>query len=104
MGADADIAIYDLNPLEVDTSNDFEKVYKAFKTASYTIKDGKVIVKDGELVEEYWGRTYWVDATSKVDMEAIKADLEDYFKYYSIQLENYGVEERWLRKPERIVI
>ncbi len=105
VGADADIAIYDLNPLEIDTSNDFEKVYKAFKTAVYTIKDGQILVKDGELVDEYWGRTYWVDATSKVDMEAIKDDLKDMFsKYYTVELQNYGVEERWLRKPERIVI
>lgn len=104
VGADADIAIYNLNPLEVDTSNDFEKIYKAFKTASYTIKDGKILVKDGQLVEEYWGKTYWVDVTGKVDIEAIKPDLEDYFKYYSVELQNYGVEERWLKKPERIVI
>ena len=104
VGADADIAIYNLNPLEIDTSNDFEKVYKAFKTAEYTIKSGRILVKNGELVDEHWGKTYWVDATGKVDMEAIKPDLEDYFKYYSVELQNYGVEERWLKKPERIVI
>lgn len=104
VGADADIVIYNLNPLEVDTSNDFEKIYKAFKTADYTIKDGKIIIKDGQLVEEYWGKTYWVDVTGKVDIEAIKPDIEDYFKYYSVELQNYGVEERWLKRPERIVI
>jgi len=104
VGADADIAIYDLNPLEIDTSNDFEKVYKAFKTAEYTIKSGRILAKNGELVDEYWGKTYWVDATGRVNMEAIKPDLEDYFKYYSVELQNYGVEEGWLKKPERIVI
>ncbi|MBO8179589.1 MAG: formylmethanofuran dehydrogenase subunit A [Archaeoglobus sp.] len=104
VGADADIAIYDLNPLEIDTSNDFEKVYKAFKTAEYTIKSGRILAKNGELVDECWGKTYWVDATGRVDMEAIKPDLEDYFKYYSVELQNYGVEEEWLKKPERIVI
>jgi formylmethanofuran dehydrogenase subunit A len=105
VGADADIAIYDLNPLEVDTSNDFEKIYKAFKTAVYTIKDGNILVKDGEMVDEYWGKTYWVDARGKADMEAIKDDLNEFFsKYYTVELQNYGVEERWLKKPERIVI
>ncbi|WP_202319338.1 formylmethanofuran dehydrogenase subunit A [Archaeoglobus neptunius] len=104
IGADADIAIYDLDPLNVDTSNDFEKIYKTFKTAVYTIKDGIIVAKDGNLVEEYWGKTYWVDATGRVDLEAIKADLEDYFRYYSVELQNYGVEESWLKKPERIVI
>ncbi len=105
IGADADIAIYDFNPLEVDTSNDFELIYKAFKTAEYTIKGGEIVVKNGELVTETWGKTYWVDARGKADVEAIKADLEEFFKnYYSVELHNYGVEERWLRKAERIVI
>ena len=58
----------------------------------------------GNSWKSYWGKTYWVDATNKVDLEAIKPDLEDYFKYYSLQLSNYGVEERWLRRAERIVI
>ncbi len=104
VGADADIAIYDLNPLEVDTSNDFEKVYKAFKSAVYTIKGGKIVVKDGQLVEEVWGTTYWVDARSRANLDAIQDDLKEYFNYYSIELQNYGVEEGWLRKPERVVI
>ncbi len=104
VGADADIAIYDINPLEIDPSNDYELINKAFRRAMYTIKGGEIIVKDGELVKEVWGKTYWVDVRSKVELEAIKADLEDYFKYYSVELQNYGVEERWIRMPERIVL
>ncbi len=104
VGADADIAIYDINPLEIDPSNDYELINKAFRRAMYTIKGGEIIVKDGELVEEVWGKTYWVDVRGKVELEAIKADLEDYFKYYSIELQNYGVEERWIRMPEKIVL
>lgn len=42
---------------------------------------------------------------NKVDVEAIKPDLEEYFKnYYSVQLYNYGVEEKWIKKPERLVM
>jgi len=104
VGADADIAIYDINPLEIDPSNDYELINKAFRRAMYTIKGGEIIVKDGELVKEVWGKTYWVDVRGKVELEAIKADLEDYFKYYSIELQNYGVEERWIRMPEKIVL
>ena len=104
VGADADIAIYDINPLEIDPSNDYELINKAFRRAMYTIKGGEIIVKDGELVKEVWGKTYWVDVRGKVELEAIKADLEDYFKYYSVELQNYGVEERWIRMPERIVL
>jgi formylmethanofuran dehydrogenase subunit A len=93
IGADADIAIYNLNPLETDTSKDFEKVYKAFKSAEYTIKSGEIISRNGEIVKEVFGRTFWVDARKKVDMEAVMNDIRDYFQYYSVQLGNYGVEE-----------
>lgn len=104
VGADADIAIYDINPLEIDTSSEFERVYKAFKNVICTIKGGEIIVKDGELAKEVWGRTIWVDATKKVNISAMKTDLEDYFKYYTVQLENYGVEESWIRKSHRIEV
>ncbi|MET1123706.1 MAG: formylmethanofuran dehydrogenase subunit A [Archaeoglobaceae archaeon] len=105
VGADADIAIYDINPLETDFSNDYEKVYKALKVAEYTIKGGSIVVKDGQLVAEVWGRTFWVDARGKVSVESIKPELEEFFRnYYSVELQNYGVEERWMRKPERIVV
>jgi formylmethanofuran dehydrogenase subunit A len=104
-GADADIAIYNFDPLTVDVTNDFETVYKVFKTSAYTIKGGEIIAMNGELVKEVWGRTFWVDATSKVEMEAIESDLDEMFsKYYSLERQNYGVEESWIKKPERLVM
>jgi formylmethanofuran dehydrogenase subunit A len=104
-GADADIAIYNFDPLTVDVTNDFETVYKVFKTSAYTIKGGEIIAMNGELVKEVWGRTFWVDATSKVEMEAIESDLDEMFsKYYSLEWQNYGVEESWIKKPERLVM
>ncbi|MEM2086415.1 MAG: formylmethanofuran dehydrogenase subunit A [Archaeoglobaceae archaeon] len=104
IGADADIAIYNLNPLETDTSKEFEKVYKTFKSAEYTIKGGEIIVKSGELVKEVYGKTFWVDATKKADIQAVMPDVKEYFNYYSVQLGNYGVEERWIKKPARIEV
>lgn len=104
IGADADIAIYNINPLETDFSREFEKVYKAFKVAEYTIKGGEIIAKNGELVKEVFGRTFWVDARKKADLEAIMPDIINYFNYYSIQLGNYGVEERWLRNSKRLEV
>ncbi|MEM3139034.1 MAG: formylmethanofuran dehydrogenase subunit A [Archaeoglobaceae archaeon] len=104
IGADADIAIYNLNPLETDTSKEFEKVYKTFKSAEYTIKSGEIIVKGGQLVKEVYGKTFWVDATKKADIQAVMPDIREYFNYYSVQLGNYGVEERWIKKPARIEV
>jgi len=102
VGADADIAIFDLNPETLDPSNDYELIQKAFGSPAYTIKSGVVIVKDGVLQCEYWGRTFWVDVKDKVT-ESIESDLDEYFNYYTIQRSNYGVEERWIRNPARVV-
>ena len=105
VGADADIAIYNINPNEVDPSAEYDLVNKAFRKPAYTIKDGEIVVKDGELVAETWGRTFWVDATKKVSMEAIEADLDEYFQnYYTVERINFGVDERWVKKPARLEV
>jgi formylmethanofuran dehydrogenase subunit A len=103
VGADADVVVYDINPASFD-SNDHERIEKALSSPLYTIKSGVVVVKDGELVNDVWGRTFWVDARHKTSTEIIEADLEEYFNYYTVERNNYGIEERWLRKPVRIEV
>ena len=49
VGADADIAIYDIKPDETDATMEFDKVEAAFRHAAYTIKGGEIVVKDGEI-------------------------------------------------------
>ena len=48
-GYNADIAVYDINPNDFDPSKDPEGVEKAFSNAYYTIKDGQIVVKDGDI-------------------------------------------------------
>ncbi|GEM_PF-886334 len=71
VGADADIAIYDFNPETMDPSRDYEKLMAAFSRAVYTIKNGEVIVKDGEVVGETKGKTFWVNCKSEPSTEAL---------------------------------
>jgi formylmethanofuran dehydrogenase subunit A len=98
-GADADIAVYDLNPLE---DLDHERIEKALSRAYLTIKDGEIVVKEGEVVRHFTGRTYWVDA--KVGKE-IESDLDYYFKrFYSVNLSNYIVAEKELARSEAICV
>ncbi|MHA1785699.1 MAG: formylmethanofuran dehydrogenase subunit A, partial [Candidatus Helarchaeota archaeon] len=52
VGADGDVAIYRLNPDEKDA----KKIEKAFANAAYTIKNGTVIVKDGEIMAAPMGK------------------------------------------------
>ncbi|MBS7644361.1 formylmethanofuran dehydrogenase subunit A [Candidatus Bathyarchaeota archaeon] len=98
IGADADIAIYNINPNEVDPSKDYKKVRRAFRNAAYTIKDGEIIAKDGEIIKVPNGRTYWSKPEVRADlMDAMKAILVKKFEdYYTVKLENYYIPERCL--------
>lgn len=55
-GAEANIALYRLKSDE--TSG--KKIEQAFSSVAYTIKRGKIVVKDGKIVSEPAGRTFMV--------------------------------------------
>jgi len=104
VGADADVAVYDINPLEFDP-NDYEILEKALSRAYLTVKGGEIVVRDGEIVNVTYGRTVWVDARDKVDCSLIKRDLDYYFRrFYTVSLSNYVVREDELRRGERICV
>jgi len=88
-GADADIAIYEFNENNIANS---------FSSAKYVIKDGRIVVKNGEIVENYKGKTYFVN----VDGEATDDIKEAFAKYYSISFENYPVEDVYVPRKEII--
>lgn len=102
VGADADIAIYDLNPEEVDFSKDYVKVKEAFSKALYTIKGGEIVVKDGEVVKEVFGETIAVKFKERPDSEVVK-DMEAKFReYYTISFSNYAIHDEEIRKLKYI--
>ena len=103
-GADGDVAIYDIDP-ERFSPDDAEKVIRAFGRAACTIKDGQVVVRDGEVVAVPDGRRYYCEP--KVDEGLTKdmmADVREWFKYYTIGFANYPVPDKYLRNPEPIVV
>jgi len=102
--ADADVAVYDINPTKVDPSRDYRLVRKALRKAAFTIKDGRIVVKKGEVVETPMGRTYWVDSTlSEALMSKVEADLRKTFtRYYTVQMDNYAMADSELANPCRI--
>jgi formylmethanofuran dehydrogenase subunit A len=104
VGADADIAIYDVNPEKIDIARKYKTVRKAFRNSAYTIKDGKIVVKDGEIVQHVDGRTMWLDVQTA---EQVKVDeeLKRRFKeYWTVEYENYPVTEHYLKASEPITI
>jgi len=73
IGADADISIYNIDPEQTDPSKQSRHVRKSFEKAAYTIKDGEIVVKNGEVVKSLIGRTYWVNPrVSESSMGSVK--------------------------------
>ncbi len=103
-GADGDVAIYDINPLETDPSREHERVKKAFSTAEYTIKNGEIISEKGEIKKEVYGKTIWVNSFREDDWNLIGDDVSRIFSFYSLELSNYGVEESWIRNSSPVEV
>ncbi|MFX1322524.1 MAG: formylmethanofuran dehydrogenase subunit A [Promethearchaeota archaeon] len=99
-GAIGDVAIYNLNP-EKYTGYDVEK---AFSSAMYTIKDGQIVVKDGEIVATPMGSL--IRAEGKIKESIYNAMLEEvklhWRDHYSINFNNYTVQDEYA--PKEIVI
>jgi formylmethanofuran dehydrogenase subunit A len=103
IGADADIAIYDVDPEKIDPSRDYRKVRRAFRNAAYTIKDGNIVVKGGEIVQSRQGRTFWVDPAVSPEWSGTNDDMRNRFKdYWTIEFENYPIRENFLERSEPI--
>jgi formylmethanofuran dehydrogenase subunit A len=97
IGADADLAIYSLNPEKTDLSKLPRGIRRAFRNAAYTIKAGQIVVKNGEVVKSTQGKTFWVNVETKnAPAEVFSACQEDFKKYYTVQYENYKVPEHHL--------
>jgi formylmethanofuran dehydrogenase subunit A len=106
VGADADVAIYNIDPSKTPPSENPDIVEKAFKNAKYTIARGNIAVKDGEVVSSPFGRTHWLDIKVPEDWtSAVYEDLKDKFvKYYTVNLQNYPVQDDYLTSaaPRRL--
>jgi len=104
-GADADIAVYNVNPEKIDPSKGYKTVRRAFQRAAYTIKGGEIVVKDGEIVKPTAGRTLWVDVRLSSNPRMVDADLKRRFRnYWTVEYENYPIPENYLHAPSPIPV
>ncbi len=105
VGADADIAIYDLNPEKANLANNPKAIRHAFRNAAYTIKDGEIVVKNGEVVKSVSGKTYWTDVKASPSLLEIEPELQKIFEeYYTVKYENYLVPNHHLAVASPIPI
>jgi len=105
VGADADIAIYNVNPERVNLSKKYKTVRRAFQRAAYTIKNGEVVVKNGEVVKSVNGKTFWVNVKASPSIVEIAPTLQREFeKYYTVRYENYQVPTHHLAVSSPVLV
>jgi len=95
-GAIGDVAIY---KLDLDKA-DGQAIEKAFSLAAYTIKDGQIVVKNGEITATPMGTTICAEGKVKDQvMEAMLEDVKAYWRdHYSINFNNYAVHDAYVPK------
>ena len=104
VGADADVAVYNVNPETTDIARKFRSVRRAFANSAYTIKEGKIVVKDGAIVQHVDGSTIWLDVKTSEPLR-VDDDIKRKFKeYWTVEFENYPVSDHYLKAPSPITV
>ncbi|MEM2144569.1 MAG: formylmethanofuran dehydrogenase subunit A [Candidatus Jordarchaeaceae archaeon] len=99
VGSDADIAIYDFNPETQDPTKDTEALTKALSQTFYTIKNGIIVMKEGEVLEKPRGKTYWTHRSGATLPEKRLTEMQ---RYYSFDINNLKTPLEILNNPQEI--
>jgi formylmethanofuran dehydrogenase subunit A len=99
-GAEADIAIYPIRVDETDPSRQFRDVIRAFQKTSWTIKRGRPVARDGEILVEGTNKTVWVKpkVPDQYDMGKDPEFARNFDRYYTVRMSNYPVQELYLQR------
>ena len=104
VGADGDVTIYNIDPKSLNP-RDYESLIKSFAQAEYTIKDGEIVSRRGEIVAIPEKRTYYVDvATKEAGTKDMLADVKEWFKYYTLGFAHYPTPDNYLMNPTPIKV
>jgi formylmethanofuran dehydrogenase subunit A len=104
VGADGDVTIYNIDPTSLDT-RDYGHLVRNFSKAEYTIKDGEIVSRQGEIVAIPQKRTYYTDVTVNEQGEKdMLADVKEWFKYYTVGFAHYPTPDSYLMNPTPIKI
>jgi len=106
VGARADIAVYDIDPSNIDPSNEYEAIERAFGNAALTVKDGQILVQDGAVVSTKESKTIWTNVQGLEAQEdaLIEKIMPVFNKYYTVKYENYPVFDNYVPNPIRVDI
>ena len=100
IGAIGDVAVYNIDPNKYNGAG----IEKAFSAAAYTIKEGEIVVKDGEIMFAPMGTLIRSEGKIKESIyESTLDDVESHWRdHYSINFNNYAVQDAYAPR-EKIV-
>ena len=101
-GLAGNVAIYDLDPENMPS--DPEMIEKAFGRAAYTLKDGVIVVKDGDIVGDTPKSTIWVNVKVPENKQVARDVSEKFLRYYSVNKDNYALFDEHLHNPKVIEV
>ena len=108
IGAKADVSVYDIDVDDFDPTrlSNSEILEKKLLNSLYTIKDGNILVKNGEIVKLINSKHIWSNVKGLENKEEglIKRIKPEFNKYYTIKYENYGVPDHYTEPDNRIDI
>lgn len=108
IGAKADVSIYDIDVNDFDTTlmSNAEIIEKKLLNALYTIKDGEIVVKDGQITNLVKSKHLWCNVVGLEEEEEqlIRKIKPTFNKYYTIKYENYGVTNHYIKPDTRFDI
>jgi formylmethanofuran dehydrogenase subunit A len=104
VGADGDVTVYDLNPTKMNVK-DPASIVRSFARPEFTIKDGEMIARKGEIMAVPEGKRFYCRPTVDADLEKeMLKDVKEWFKYYTVGFDNYPVPEKFLNNPVPIEV
>jgi len=104
VGADADIAIYNINPETTNPSKKYKTLRRAFENAAYTIKGGKIVAGNGQIYKDVKGATMWLDVQVSNPVEITEEMKRRFREYWTVECENYPVTENYLEVSHPITV
>lgn len=104
IGADADVAIYNIDPEKTDPSKKYKTLRRAFRTSAFTIKDGDIVSRDGEILHHVEGTTMWMNVQVSEPTKITNEMKKRFREYWTVEYENYPVTEDYLKVSKPITV
>lgn len=104
IGAEADIAVYPLKVDEIDPSTEYRRVIDGFAKTKWTVKRGRPVSRDGEILVHGENTTIWVDPKIRPERDISRDPrfVEMFNHWYSVRMSNYPVQDEYLKRNLRM--